>query len=171
MYINVGAITRRVQEAFDILELDSVEKVEDAGYKFAEVLNDEIAGRASMALTFGGLTQQAINELNDVEVGEPYHSAKGKNIWDIDINFFGDLTRDSLYPEKYPDGVDNIIALLNNGYFAHDSVYGLWRGKQTKSLAKRLGSQFIQSAVNIFRTTYASQYNVVDIWVNPAYEE
>ena len=47
----------------------------------------------------------------------------------IYIYFGGDLHRESLYSEGY-DGVDNIIAVLNNGYNAKGYVYGWWEGHE-----------------------------------------
>ena len=47
----------------------------------------------------------------------------------VDIYFDQeDLNRESLYEEEYPDGIENIVALLNNGMEAKDTVYGWWDG-------------------------------------------
>lgn len=100
----------------------------------------------------------------------------------IYIYFGGDLHRESLYSEGY-DGVDNIIAVLNNGYNAKGYVYGWWEGHEPtednayrsgwtgsgstdayiRSRKDREGLQFIQQAVQDFNGNYGSDYNVVAI--------
>lgn len=99
----------------------------------------------------------------------------------IYVYFGGDLHRDSLYSEGY-DGVDNIIAVLNNGYHARDYVYGWWdghapsggaSGELRNSLSKdyayirsrkdREGLHFIQQAVQDFNGNYGSEYNVTAV--------
>lgn len=99
----------------------------------------------------------------------------------IYVYFGGDLHRDSLYSEGY-DGVDNIVAVLNNGYHARDYVYGWWdghapsggaSGELRNSLSKdyayirsrkdREGLHFIQQAVQDFNGNYGSEYNVTAV--------
>lgn len=92
------------------------------------------------------------------------------------IYFGGDLHRDSLYADGY-DGVDNIVAVLNNGYHARDYVYGDWDthsptgesvfdGRSIDSSAyirsrkDREGLHFIQQAVADFNGNYGADYNV-----------
>lgn len=97
----------------------------------------------------------------------------------IYIYFGGDLHRESLYSEGY-DGVDNIIAVLNNGYHARNYVYGWWDGHEpSENNAYRSGwvggdlgyayirsrkdwggLHFIQQAVQDFNGNYGSDYNV-----------
>lgn len=100
------------------------------------------------------------------------------------ITFGGDLHRDSLYTKGY-SGVDNIVALLNNGYVntggsARNYVYGPWFGHQptggalddarsTDGIAyihsrKDFGGlHFIQIAIDNFNKTYGSVYNVTAV--------
>lgn len=98
----------------------------------------------------------------------------------IYIYFGGDLHRDSLYSEGY-DGIDNIVALLNNGYHAKNYVYGWWEGHSPtgdnsyrsggfdsgdawiRSRKDRGGLGFIQQAVQDFNGNYGADYNVTAI--------
>lgn len=80
----------------------------------------------------------------------------------IYINFGGDLSRDSLYKEKY-GGVDNIIAIFNNGYHAKNYVYGYWHDQPTHSRKNRDGLHFIQQAISDFNDVYGNRYNVTAI--------
>lgn len=75
--------------------------------------------------------------------------------------------RASLYPEKYV-GVDNIVAIFNNGYTADNKVYGHWHGKYISSLDKRQGSFFMQKAVDEFMAKYGSKYDVT-VSLDPLY--
>ena len=66
-----------------------------------------------------------------------------------------DIRRPSLYEAGYPEGVHDIVALLNRGYRADDSVYGQWRGASLKSLPTRDGLHFLEAAIEEFNTRYA----------------
>lgn len=94
----------------------------------------------------------------------------------VDIRFDDDLHRNSLYPEKYPEGVDNIIALFNNGYKADNYVYGVWQnhsataggrsdkeGAYIRSRLSRGGLSFMQRAVEDFNQSYGAKYNVTAV--------
>jgi hypothetical protein len=90
------------------------------------------------------------------------------------------LRRKSLYEDGYPDGVENIVALLNNGYNASKHVYGIWDNHSPtggalfdtrntmfgdtsayiKSLKDREALKFMQVAITEFNDTYGQQYNV-----------
>lgn len=66
-----------------------------------------------------------------------------------------EIRRPSLYEAGYPEGVHDIVALLNRGYRADDSVYGQWRGAAVKSLPARDGLHFLEAAIEEFNTRYA----------------
>lgn len=64
------------------------------------------------------------------------------------------VRRPSLYPRKYPKGVDNIIRLLSNGwdgrkkpYVTHFNVRGMWHGRMTRALAYREGDNFLRDII------------------------
>ena len=82
---------------------------------------------------------------------------------------FGNKHRDSLYPAGY-SGVDNIIALFNNGYSASNTVYGLWHGKRIKSLQSRDGLRFVQAAKRSFEGAQIGSARVLSIEIDGAYE-
>lgn len=80
-------------------------------------------------------------------------------------NSSSDLGRESLYPQGYPDGVDNIIALFNNGYKASGTVYGMWRPHgsakaiHVKSKQERPQLDVIADIIRTFNSNYSSDYN------------
>lgn len=127
-----------------------------AAAKFIEVLQNEI--------TSSGI---AIADVISLEHSTPYKV--GTNKYQIAVWFSNDLHRNSLVPDKY-DGVDNIVALFNNGYSAGNTVYGIWHGEKIASLNERVGIHFIDSAVRNYMGNYASEYGVIDIQIDPVYK-
>lgn len=84
----------------------------------------------------------------------------------MEISFTDDLTRPSLQPAGY-EGVNNIIAIFNNGYpddssraSAIASISGWWHGQYTHALGMRQGLHFMQDAVNDFNQTYGSKFGI-----------
>ena len=87
-----------------------------------------------------------------------WDDALGK--WVITMNFDSDRAkRDSLYPDGYPEGATDIIALINHGYNARGVVYGYWppAGKKIRSLQSRSGAYFIQEAASWFNRKYSGE--------------
>lgn len=81
--------------------------------------------------------------------------------YQIDIQFPSNETRrESLCPDEY-DGIDNIVALFNNGYEARASVYGYWVSKEkwVWSTRKRPALHFMQESIEQFNSQYGAQYN------------
>lgn len=85
-------------------------------------------------------------------VGCRWDNARGK--WDIQLQFDpAQITRESMYSEGYPDGVYDIVALMNHGYKADDYVYD----GAARSLREREGAFFIQKAVDEFNALYGEK--------------
>lgn len=98
----------------------------------------------------------------------------------VPLYFSGDLHRDSLENDLGYDGIDNIVALFNNGYHAQNYVYGWWNGHRpsgeamarslydtdyawVRSKKEREALRFIQQAVIDFNGNYGSEYNVTAV--------
>ena len=67
------------------------------------------------------------------------------------------LRRESLDPNRYPDGVSNIVKLFINGYDARGAVYGVWKGhgdEEIWSLRHRDPNDFMEKAVEEFNSKY-----------------
>ncbi len=82
--------------------------------------------------------------------------------YSVEIYFTGDLHRDSLEPQNY-GGVNNVVALLNNGYDEHpamEHVWGYWHGVHIHGLTQRTGLRFMQEAVHEFNSLYGAKYGV-----------
>ena len=94
-----------------------------------------------------------------------------------------DLSRPSVDPQDgvhHWDGVDNIVAVLNNGVHAKDYAYGWWEGHaSTGSVAMRSFNSdhdafirttkdrpallFMQDAIREFNTKYRKKYHVMAV--------
>ena len=99
---------------------------------------------------------------NNLVICEPVKTTGGR--YNISLKFNKDvIRRSSLWEDGYPDGIENIVALLNNGYAARDYVYGMWKGKKVRSLLSRDGEGFMQDAVREFNNAYGKKYNVTAI--------
>lgn len=95
--------------------------------------------------------------LESIIVEEPVING---NQYEIKIRFDESaLQRDSLDPDKYPDGVSNIIKLFINGYEARGAVYGVWKGhgdEEIWSLRHRDPNDFMEKAVAEFNSKYVN---------------
>ncbi len=137
---------------------------QEAADKFVEIMESTVKGMEGSTL---GST--AVSAASNFISGTPFVStSSGAVAVTIPFTFQGDLHRYSLRPDIY-GGIDNIIALLNNGYSASHTVFGNWHGKDTASLKDRDGAGFIQSAVGEFMSKYAKEYNVLSIEIDGAY--
>lgn len=98
----------------------------------------------------------------------------------VDIYFDDDMSRMSLLitsgrrkGQRTGDGIDNIVALFNNGYSASNRVYGVWDGHEDlgaiASLQKREGKHFINQAVQEFNIKYGGEYDVQAYIIAPEY--
>lgn len=76
----------------------------------------------------------------------------------VTFRFEDDLSRPSLDPGMY-DGIKNIVALFDTGYYARESVYGWWdsHSQYTWSRTDREGLHFMQEAVDEFNQTYSQK--------------
>ena len=149
---------------------DNIENASSAADKFIAVLRNEIGSHIGSDYSKGQFSELARDVLDDITHSAPY--SDGEKVY-VDIMFTDDRHRDSLDPAY--DGIDNIIALLNNGYNANGAVFGDWidhnnvEHEDTWSVRRRGGAHFIEQAVTDFWGNYATDYNVIDIKVAEEY--
>ena len=132
--------------------------VHDADFylqKFIEILRD-CMDRAGNAKSGYGYSYMAADHC--IETSPPEVVPESGEI-EVGFSFKPEaIMRDSLFPDYSgdPDHAYDIVALLNRGYSADGQVYGYWSpaGKTIASLQSREGSFFIQTAVEIFNSTY-----------------
>lgn len=139
----------------------AVGTISEAASVFADVLLHNITSLlASNGFENGFLGESAIEALSDIAYTEPQKISDGK--YSIVIYFKGDMSRKSLDPDSYNE-IRDIASLLNDGYSARGSVYGLWHNNMIRSLEKRTGAHFIEQSIHDFMGSYASDYGVTDI--------
>lgn len=119
--------------------------------------------RASAASA--GLPASVMEHVESFAFTKPFVAPDGSA--SIQIYMTDNPYRESLMPQKY-GGVDNIVAIFNNGYTASDRVYGKSHDKKIVSLDKRQGSFFMQKAVDEFMAKYSASYDV-SVDLNPQY--
>lgn len=147
--------------------------VEDAAAKFIQVLSREIDNHVGSNYAGGEFSALAREVMEGIGYNPPH---KVGDNYEVDIYFANELHRESLSPKDYPEGIDNIIALLNSGYDASGSVSGVWtdhNGNRSvdeygnvisiKSLPHREGAHFIEQAIRDFMGNYAADYHVLNI--------
>lgn len=194
----VGAYSRsvegklRMKQRIDSLASAGINKTAGGG----EIITETDMYRAAIKMM--DVLKQAARESNlppsvmqhilTMDCSKPYKMSDGHmEIW---IYFGGDMHRDSLedgygyYEDKFGgytgEGVNNIVALFNNGAHAKNYTYGWWNGHAAagdavahsgaddgfawvKSKKDREGLHFIQQAVNDFNGNYSADYNVTAI--------
>jgi len=137
--------------------------------QFIQVLYMTISAlRSPDGYSPGLLGPAAIEALSEIDYTKTYKESRG--YYRVGVFFVDNLYRPSLYPEKY-DGIDNIAALLNNGFGqTRGSVYGLWHSKQITGLRRRIGAGFVQLAKDDFMGNYGVRYGVETINIDEIYE-
>lgn len=92
-------------------------------------------------------------QLADIIVGEPVVGEDGQ--MQLTVSFRdGSLHRESLSPDKYPEGLNNIVLLFSKGYTARGRVHGVWHKQsgdvETWSRKSREPNDFLYRAVAEF---------------------
>ena len=142
----------RIFEGKDVASSGSFHTPYEAGQKFADVLYDTMTDK---------LGYDVANSIGPISSSMPFKRPDGR--WQVPVYFVEDLHRDSLYEKGYPNGIDNIAALLNAGATMGDHVYGYWHGNFTISRTQIPHSNFVQKAIDDFLGNYGNEYNVWDI--------
>lgn len=144
-----------------------------------EVASARMASLARAAAIDAGLPQSLIEKhFEGMYHTKPYKLSNGG--YRVDIYLSGDLHRDSLENDATSfDGIDNIVALFNNGYHARNYAYGWWNGHSPtgdavgrsltggedhawiRSRKEREPMRFMQQAVADFNGNYGADYDAV----------
>ena len=84
--------------------------------------------------------------IDDIVMGEPVASKDGTT--QITLSFREDaLFRQSLQPQMFPHGVEDIVLHFTQGWNAKGSVFGSWHGSDTWSQRAKLPNIFLYNAV------------------------
>lgn len=129
---------------------------EDAAAKFIEVLSKSIES--------SGLSANAQDAISKFGYTTPLKMSDGTYL--ISVYFATDLSRPSLYSEKYEEGLKDLAEMLNDGMSAKDHVYGTWHGKKIRSKTTFPGTYFMEQAVRDFLGNYGADYNVISCTLN-----
>jgi hypothetical protein len=148
-------------------EIIPEERIYLAAAKFIQVLQSTVASY--------DLPESVMQHISSMESGSILVSKDG---CELPLYLGGDMHRDSLENDYHEyGGIENIVALFNNGYHASNYVYGWWNnhtpsggaiGKSlyndgfawVKSKKDREALHFMQQAVDDFNGNYGSEYDV-----------
>ena len=164
---------------------DCIQSARDSGKPLAS--GEEVVGKKQMLEMANALAEMIRKRLpssiadvgETLSVGTPTKRADGS--YEVVLRFDSNaLHRDSLENDDLGyDGIDNIVALFNNGYHAKNYVYGWWNGHRptgeaigrsmtasedyawVRSKKEREALLFMQDAEAEFNSVYASKYGVV----------
>lgn len=126
----------------------------------------EIANRfISMLLAEGAALPHEIWELlSGAYMGEPVEI--DERTYRFDIIIPGDLHKESLYPEGYPEGVSNIIRLFDEGYpqtraAVYKTIEENGQKKRITSARSRIPLNFLQKAAENFNSKLGAEWGAV----------
>lgn len=148
-------------------EIIGKNRIHEATEKFISILKAE-------ALK-SGLPDSVMEHITGISASNPVFTSSGCS---VNLYFAGDLHRDSLENDyKEYDGIDNIVALFNNGVHAKDYTYGWWNNRKptgeaigrsmpgdtfawVRSQKDREALLFMQKSADLFNRAYGKLYNV-----------
>lgn len=116
--------------------------VAEAASTFCDIMKQEIYNDSE-------LSDNAKDSISSLSYGRP--KWLGGTTYSIDV-WFEDVSRKSIYPSKYPEGVDNIAALFNFGVNHEMSpVFGWWHSYYIKSKTHFPALNFYERAIKRFK--------------------
>lgn len=161
---------------------DCIQSARDSGKPLAS--GEEVVGKKQMLEMANALAEMIRKRLpasiadvgETLSVGTPVRHQDGS--YEVVLSFdVSALHRDSLKNDLGYNGIDNIVALFNNGYHAQNYVYGWWDGHRpsgesvyrsgttgdyawVRSAKEREALRFMQDAEAEFNSIYGVKYNV-----------
>lgn len=194
----VGAYSRsvegklRMKEKIEQYKRDGIRKTAGGGDIITRTMMIEAAAKLIKVLQNTAheysLPPSVMQHFYNLSCSEPKNMPDGSTT--IYVYFGGDLHRDSLedgdgyYGNRFGgytgEGINNIVALLNNGAHAKNYTYGWWNGHSAtgaavtrsgagsgfawvKSKKDREALHFIQQAVQDFNGNYGADFNVTAV--------
>lgn len=132
----------------------------------ANIFIQTLKDTASSRIGFTESNQSIQEHFNSLKASEPSTVERDGKVYGVVYVYFSsedDLSRNSLLlPDgnRTGDGINNIIALFNNGYELKSKTTprGVWEGhndgKRTRAKRKRDELEFMQQAASLIKKTY-----------------
>lgn len=170
---------KRIQEKITEYQKTGVEKTQGGTSLMTEAKARE-AAQVFIDILIKKAEKQHLHSDVLFHIQNTYRSGpiiKGEKSWKLPLYFGGDLRRRSLRKADGTytgDGIDNIVALFNNGYKANQWVFGEWEGHKAakgerrgpngdvwiRSAKERDALRFIQRAKFEFDNVYGKEHNI-----------
>lgn len=155
----------------EVADIETMKKVAEDFISILSMKAESYRGQGD-----GAMPYSVVRHFNSLTCKEPVLQSDGS--YSIDIVFQDDLSRESL-DRGYDTsgGIENIVALFNNGVKYQYHVYGWWDGHEpigaeaiyrsgpnaksafVRSKKDRPGLHFIQEAVDEFEAKYKEKYD------------
>lgn len=152
-YIKSGGIGSLVSKTGH--KIPTLRMMKDIANKFIDILSDVVGSYPSGSLYYT-MPESIARYLYNARIMGP---EKRGNTFVFKIDIPGNLHRESLYPAGYPDGVDNIVRLFDEGYTAKHMAFKKMPNGMTKySLTHRNALNFMQSAADAFNSSLGQEW-------------
>lgn len=162
------ANTKRGQKTINKVVADKASKSgtdRERMIKIANMFIQVLKDTASSRIGYTAETQSIQKHFDSLKATEPSLITRNGKTYGVIYVYFSDedLSRESLLlsdGRRTGDGINNIIALFNNGYEIASKITprGIWEGhndnKAVRAKRKRERLEFMQSAASIVKRTY-----------------
>jgi len=107
-------------------------------------------------------------KLEDLVLSNPVMDEKGRTVLKISFRS-GALRRESLDPDRYPEGIEDIVLHFTHGWNAKARIGGIWkhpdgkRGRKVWSRQTRKPGDFLKRAVNEFNRKHYCGYAYAEL--------
>lgn len=158
----------RLQEKMAEYTRDGVEKTAAGDSIVPEKRGWEAAAKFIQVLQMTAksydLPESVMKHIDEMDSGSIIRIGDG---FEVPLYFGGDLHRDSLENDATSyGGIDNIVALFNNGYHASNYVYGWWDGHSPsgEAIGRSLHNEdfaWVRSKKSVRRSSLSSRQSVI----------
>lgn len=161
---------------------------DDDCFAVAEELMLNLQNAASQSAALGTLPDSVAEHFESLRITAQQRMRNKKtreNVVRFEISFMDDLSRQSLLAVRPPkggrqysissayngrtgEGVENIVASFEYGYYAKGTVYGYWEsaGLNVWSVSARTGLHLIRDVIDDFNAKYGDRAKATLLWDN-----
>lgn len=108
-----------------------------------------------------GVPSDVLMHLENLTIEEEISYGASSVSVTLKVNINDDISRPSLYPAKYPDGLDNVVKLYDLGYENGSLSHAVWGYRGGKKIYGRMswdGLGFIEDATDRFNSMYGKEW-------------
>lgn len=134
----------------------------EAGNKFVDTIHRDIG------LLIGGYSSKVVSALQGYDISAPRfigRDSDGGETWVIDVIQTNDMHRESLIPEWYPRGAENLGVLYDEGTKTHHPVFTLNDEGEVDKISNSgiAAYHFINASIGEFVKENSNKYKSLDV--------